>query len=167
MNFSILISVYFREQSYFLKQCLKSIWEEQSLKPSEIVLVKDGPLNEELENVIKEYISCAPLKVISLPKNMGLGIALREGLKYCSHEFVIRMDSDDISTPDRFEKQLAFMESNPQISAASGTVQEFINQPNDINKMASVLKTHSFIYNKLYFLQALIINSSISGSLTV
>lgn len=132
MSFSVLMSVYYKEKPDFLQQSLISIWENQTLKPNEIVLVKDGPLNEGLDKVISDYIKIAPIKVISLPENRGLGFALKEGLLNCSNELVIRMDSDDISVPERFEKQIAFMVNNPEISAASGIIQEFNFVPNDL-----------------------------------
>ena len=109
MKFSVLISVYNKERPDFLEKSLKSIWDEQTLKPNEIVLVKDGVLTKELDEIINKFSIDSPLKIIPLSKNMGLGFALNEGLKYCSYEYVARMDSDDIAKPKRFEKQLMIL----------------------------------------------------------
>jgi glycosyltransferase involved in cell wall biosynthesis len=142
MNFSVLISVYCKEKPDYLRQSLQSIWENQTLKPSEIVLVKDGPLNDGLENVISGYKIIAPIKIITLAKNRGLGLALREGLANCSYELIIRMDSDDISTPERFAEQINFMINNPSISATSGIIREFNTVPNDLSRQRQLPQTY-------------------------
>lgn len=87
ISFSVLLSIYKNEKPYFLHESLNSITELQILKPNEIILVKDGLLTEELDEVILFWENEYPniIKVISLDKNIGLGKALNEGLKYCSH----------------------------------------------------------------------------------
>ena len=57
MKFSVLISCYNKDKPFFLKLALKSIWDDQSLKPNEIVIVEDGPLNDKLRFVIDEFSS--------------------------------------------------------------------------------------------------------------
>ena len=109
MKFSVILSLYFKEQPSYLIQSLDSIFS-QTLLPDEIVLVKDGPLTPELDNIVSEYEKRYNIiKVIPLEKNLGLGKALNEGLKHCSHDLVARMDTDDIAYPNRFEKQVKFM----------------------------------------------------------
>ena len=125
MNFSVLIAVYQKENPDFLKLALESIWFQQTLQPSEIVLVCDGPLTEELNQVIEVFKLSAPLKVCTLNKNSGLGFALSEGLDLCSNEIIARMDSDDISVPDRFEKQIKFMTNHPEIDISGTNIAEF------------------------------------------
>jgi glycosyltransferase involved in cell wall biosynthesis len=100
------MSVYFKENSEYLKASLESIWNKQTLKPTEIVLVMDGPLTEELNIVIDHYKSEMPLKTVMLEKNLGQGLALSKGIEACSNEIIARMDSDDISYPTRFDRQI-------------------------------------------------------------
>lgn len=109
-NFSVLLSVYSKEDPVYLKQALNSIWNHQTLKPSEIIIVKDGPLTLELDKVVNLFSLLAPVKIVALKENMGLGIALSHGINACSNEFIARMDSDDISYPNRFEKQIPLMQ---------------------------------------------------------
>lgn len=109
MSFSVLMSVYYKEKPEYLQQALKSIWDTQTLKPDEIVIVKDGPLTEELDSIISTFKQSAPVKIIQLEKNVGLGIALSIGIKECKNEYIARMDSDDICKPDRFEKQIKYL----------------------------------------------------------
>ena len=109
--FSVLLSVYKKEQPAYLRECLDSLFT-QTLMPDEIVLVKDGPLTDELDRTIDEYVQLHPeLKVVALPQNRGLGCALNEGLKHCSFSLVARMDTDDIAKPERFEKQIRVFRS--------------------------------------------------------
>ena len=127
MKFSVLLSVYFKESASNLNSALTSIWDTQSLKPAEIVLVKDGPLTECLEAEIKEWerLLGRVLIIITLPTNKGLAFALNKGLNYCNYDLVARMDTDDISLPNRFEKQVQFMSLHPDIAASSGVIEEF------------------------------------------
>lgn len=125
-SFSVLISVYHKEQSEYLRLSLESI-TTQTLMPTEIVLVKDGPLTPELDSVCEEYADLYPdvLKIVALPENVGLGCALNEGLQHCSYDLVARMDSDDISKSNRFMKQIELMNSRPDISIVGSWVEFF------------------------------------------
>ena len=125
MKFSVLMSSYHKDNPCELAEALKSIWDDQSFKPSEIVIVKDGPLTTELDNVIADFAQRAPVKIVPLEKNQGLGIALAEGVKQCSCDYIARMDGDDISLSYRFEKQVAFMKAHPDVAICGGMIQEF------------------------------------------
>ena len=125
LDFSVLLSVYQKEQPAYLQQSLESIFT-QTLLPNEVVLVKDGPLTTELDQVVEAYRQKHPeLKVIPLPQNQGLGKALNEGLKNCSYDIVARMDTDDIAKPYRFEKQVAVFESHPELDVVGAWIDEF------------------------------------------
>lgn len=126
-SFAVLLSVYYKEDPVFLYESLVSIWNDQLLKPAQIVLVQDGPLTPELVNVVEAWSSRlgSVLCSVSLLKNVGLAAALNEGLKHCKHEIVARMDTDDISVPERFEKQFSFMKNNPEIAVCSGLIEEW------------------------------------------
>ena len=105
-EFSVLISVYCKENPIWLKDAFDSIFM-QTIPPSEIVLVKDGQLTRELDEVIEEYSKrYALFKIISNEENLGLGLALQKGVLACSNEIIARMDTDDTMPKDRFEKQL-------------------------------------------------------------
>ncbi len=106
MDFSLLMSIYYKESPIYFQEALESVFA-QTLQPSEIVLVKDGPLTPELNAVIEEYSARYPIfKIITNQTNLGLGQALAKGLLACSYEYVARMDTDDSMPADRFEKQL-------------------------------------------------------------
>lgn len=143
--FSVLLSVYVKEKPQYLSLALKSIWNDQTLKPSEIILVKDGPLTAELDLVIQDAKNSMPLKTVSLPQNLGLGIALQKGIYECSNDLIARMDTDDIAIPSRFEQQVDFMENNKDISLLSSNISEFATDPNVSTGIRSVPMTHDAI----------------------
>ena len=132
MYFSVLISSYCKDDPAELALALRSVWDDQSVKPAEIVIVKDGPLSAELDVVIDDFTKSAPVKIVPLPENRGLGLALAIGVENCSYNLIARMDGDDLSLPDRFEKQVAFMEKNPEVAICGGMIQEFFGSPDNI-----------------------------------
>ena len=135
MKFSVLLSVYGKDDASFFKEALLSVSKEQTVKPAQIVVVEDGPVPEDIEHAIEDAIKASPeceFTVIRKPQNAGLAAALNTGLKACKYEWVARMDSDDISLPDRFEKQLAYIENHPSVDVIGGSIAEFTNTPGDM-----------------------------------
>lgn len=147
IKFSVLLSVYYKESSNYLQQSLNSIWDSQVLKPNEIIIVKDGLLNDELNKTIEDFANKAPVKTICLKKNMGLGIALAIGIKECSNDVIARMDSDDIASPDRFAKQINYMLLHPWISLLSSNIAEFITEPSATCSIRNVPSSNRNIQN--------------------
>ena len=148
-KFSVLISVYFKEKPGFLEKALESILN-QTLKPDEVVLVKDGILTKELEEVIsaeknKFNKNNIDFVCVQLEKNMGLGIALQKGLEKCKYDYVARMDSDDMATDTRFEYQLKYMNEHKDISVLGGYIDEFSVEGEVIRT-----KTMPLTYKDLY-----------------
>ena len=112
-KYSVLMSLYEKERPEYLRLALDSMIR-QTVKPDEIVLVEDGPLTPELYSVVEEYKDF--LTIVVNEKNLGLGLALNEALKVCRNDLVARMDTDDISKPDRCEKQLRRFEEKPELA---------------------------------------------------
>jgi len=124
------MSVYINDDPVFFQEALDSILN-QSLVPSEIVLVKNGPLSFELDNVITKYIADFNVfKIVTIDENVGLTKALNVGLKECKYDLIARMDSDDISLYERFELQISYLIDNPDITCVSAPVIEF--DPNNL-----------------------------------
>lgn len=145
-NFSVLISLYYKENPLFFSQAIDSI-VIQSLQPTEVIIVKDGPLTEKLDKILLYYINKYPnFRCISLSTNQGLGKALNEGLKYCNYDLIARMDTDDIAKPDRFEKQVKFMVEHPNIDACSAWIDEFIGDKNNIISQRTLPETPEELY---------------------
>lgn len=145
MSFSVLMSVYLKEQPLFLRQSLNSIFK-QTFEPNEVILVEDGPLSNGLYAILDEFQSLYPQIIrVKLSQNGGLGNALNEGLKHCSHELVIRMDTDDICFPDRFEKQIEFMTKHPEVDISSAWLEEFEGDVTNVKTIKKVPASHSEI----------------------
>lgn len=145
-KFSVLMSVYAKEKPEYLSEALDSVIK-QTVAPDEIVLVEDGPLPSDLLNVIRSYKEHGRIKSVKLSENVGLGAALNKGLEYCSYDLVARMDSDDLSFSDRFEKQIAVFRRNPEISVCGGWISEFSNSPDNITGYRKVPLNHCEIVN--------------------
>src|SRR5437868_4317075 len=108
-KYSVLMSVYHREKPNYLIESLDSIFN-QTIEPDEVILVKDGILTKELEDIIGSYLNrYKNFRVYALKKNSGLGVALNLGLMHCNNEIIVRMDTDDISVPNRIERQLEYL----------------------------------------------------------
>lgn len=121
---SVLLSVYKKENPDFFYAALNSVYA-QTLKADQIVLVEDGELPLELEEVISQY---PDIHIVKLEKNLQLGRALEAGLKACQHELVARMDTDDIMMPDRLERQYRFMMDHPEVASCGSDIAEFMEE---------------------------------------
>jgi glycosyltransferase involved in cell wall biosynthesis len=111
-EFSLLLPVYARDDAAQLVRAFRSAVDEQTLRPTEAVIVRDGPVPEPLEALLAELVATSPVpaKVVALPENKGLADALIHGLDECAHDVVARMDADDVALPERFAKQLALLD---------------------------------------------------------
>ena len=133
IKFSVLMTVYFREKPDCLFSALNSIYECQTVKPNEVIVVKDGALTQELEDVLNIYITKFPkiFKIYSLEVNQGLSSALNYGATKVNYEYIARMDSDDIAFPNRFELQISYLEEN-NLDIVGGQIIEFGENIEDI-----------------------------------
>lgn len=124
---SVLMSVYNSEKPAFLDESMKSIWSDQTVKPDEIILVEDGPLNSSLKQVIEKWngVIGDKLNILINQQNLGLTKSLNKGLKLAKGNYIARMDSDDISMPRRFQLQKEFLDSHPEVAIVGGSLQEF------------------------------------------
>lgn len=105
--YSVLMSAYAGDHAVWLTDALESM-TSQTLMPSQIVLVLDGPVGQEIERAVECFEESHPgmLRCVRLAQNVGTGPALNAGLPYCSSDIVMRMDSDDLSCPERCEAQM-------------------------------------------------------------
>lgn len=130
-KFSVSMCVYGGDNPEWFVTAVNSILN-QTRKPDEVVLVVDGPVPQELDDIIKKFSENPIFNIIRLEVNKGHGEARRTGLGNCANELVALMDADDISAPDRFEKQLALFEKNPILTIAGGSITEFVGNPENI-----------------------------------
>jgi glycosyltransferase involved in cell wall biosynthesis len=147
-SYSVITSVYKNDKPEFVRVALDSMLVDQSVKPTEIVLVQDGPVPYELSRLLLEYKDeyGDVMNIIKLEKNGGLGNALKLGVENAKYDVIARMDSDDICLPARFEKQLAYLEAHPACDIVGGQMTEFIGEPDNIVGRREVPLTNDEIY---------------------
>ena len=150
MLYSVLMSVYKNEKVPFFREAVDSVLN-QTERPDQIVLVRDGEVYEELQAAIDSYVAEYPdiFTYVPLEVNGGIGNALRVGLLECRNELVGRMDTDDICLPDRFEQQLRFMEEHPDVDIVGGNISEFFQSPEHIVDYRIVPERHDEIIQYL------------------
>ena len=149
-NFSVLMSLYYKENPSYLRQALDSVFKN-TVQPDQVVLVLDGPITDELLNVVEEYkINYPVMDVYPQKQNKGLSTALNIGLSKCRNEIVFRMDTDDINYPDRFEKMLKLYQENPNLDMA-GSFESTIDENGDILPIINKFPTdYSEIKKKIW-----------------
>ena len=146
-TYSVLMSVYKNDDPDFLSIALKSIYDDQTVKPDEIVVVFDGPLTDELYAVLNEFQTEKEdvVKYYPQDENHGLGEALRIGSEKCTCDYILRMDSDDISDPHRFERQIAYVETHPEIDVLGTDIAEFNESIDEDMRVRSCPEKHDDI----------------------
>ena len=154
ITYSILMSVYGGDNPEYLKTALKSVYDDQTKKPDEIVIVEDGPITEELDKCIAGFVEHVAekgdvdsiektgggngaeyptvVKRFRLPENRGLGEALKIGSEQCMGDYIIRMDSDDVSDSRRVELMDRYLTKHPEIDVLGTDIGEFMDDPSKI-----------------------------------
>jgi len=148
MKFSVLLSIYHKEKSEYFDRCMQSIWDEQTVKPSEIVLIEDGKLTDNLYEIIDIWRNKLgnSFKVVSLEKNIGTGGAKKIGIEYCIFQYIAIMDTDDIATYQRFEKQIQFLEENQDVDVVGTYIKEIDEKENIVKDVVKFPLTHDELY---------------------
>lgn len=146
MEYSILMTVYKKDNPEYFKKSIISMLNQTKLT-NDFVIVKDGPITPELQSVIDYFADKYDgiIKTVSLEKNVGLGLALNEGIKVCKNDIIARMDADDISLNSRCELQLNEFEKDDKLDIIGCSVNEFIGDENNIVSTRLVPETNEEI----------------------
>lgn len=142
-RFSVAMCVYGKDEPTWFKQAVESILN-QTVKPDEVVLVVDGPVPEELDNIIKSFEANEIFNVVRFKENQGHGNARRKSVEECKNEIIALMDADDISVSDRFEKQIKFI-SEHNADIVGGNIREFIGTTDNVVGYRNVPTNHEDI----------------------
>ena len=137
LKFSVSMCVYSGDRPDWLNEALESVYN-QTIKPDEVVLLVDGPISNELNNIVIKFETNNDLKVYRLERNYGHGIARNECLNHCSYDYVAIADADDINERTRFEKQIKCFEKDKTLSAVSSWCSHFTDS---IDKVINLEKT--------------------------
>ena len=146
LPFSVVMSVYYNDNPMAFDRALESITTNQSIEPDEIIIVCDGLLKKELDDILEKYRKAyLYIKVIKLPSNQGLGNALKIAVENASNELIARMDSDDVSASDRFEQQINYYLEHPETDVLGGDITEFVDIESNIIGTRKVPTTNNSI----------------------
>ena len=123
---AVILPVYKKDRTEWIRQSLNSILN-QTYIVNQLIVGVDGPIGEDLDWTLKEYESVDKVQIIRFAENRGLACVLNDLLDIClknGYEYIARMDADDISLPDRFEKQMKYLEGHPEIDVVGGAIDE-------------------------------------------
>ena len=125
-SLSVIMSVYYKEKPEYLELAMNSIWTVQNLKPTQIILIEDGELTKGLYEVIEKWKQDlnGVLVIHKNRNNVGLTKSLNIGIDKSTGYYIARMDSDDVSMPERFTKQIEYLENNPDYAVVGSLAQE-------------------------------------------
>lgn len=144
-KYSVLMSVYMRDNPAYVADAVESMLH-QTMPPEEYVIVVDGLIPKELNRTISDYEKQKELfTIIRLNENKGLGNALNVGLAHCRNELVARMDADDISLPQRCEKELKLFEECPELVICGCNINEFCGTPDNVKTSRVVPQSYEEI----------------------
>lgn len=146
-KYSILMPVYIKDNPEWLKISIESMLE-QTVFPDEFLIIKDGEVTSEINNLLNTYKQKYPklFNIHQMKKNVGLGKVLEYGVKVCKNEFIVRMDADDYSRKDRCEKQLEVFKNNKDYSVVGSNVEEFSENIDDVISHVILPEEHEEIY---------------------
>lgn len=127
---SVVMAVY-NEPIEWMCQAIDSILN-QTFTNFEFIIVNDNPYRVANKKILKDYSAKdSRIVAVSNEENIGLTKSLNIGLDLAKGEFIARMDADDISKPERLEKQVSLMEKNRFVGIC-GTAIELFGTKNDI-----------------------------------
>ncbi len=124
-DYSVLMSVYSGEKPDRFRACIDSMLG-QTFVTNDFVLVCDGPLTDELDEIVSEYEEkYSFFRPLRMKKNVGVGECANAGLAVCRNEYIVKMDSDDIALPERCELSLYLMAKHPGVDMLGAYISEF------------------------------------------
>lgn len=146
-KYSVLMSVYFKDNSECLKYAIDCMLNQTNLC-DEFVIVEDGLLTDKLNILIDKYVKEYPklFNIVKLKSNGGLGPALKLGVETCRNEWIARMDSDDYSPKERIEKQFKVLEKYPDVGIIGSNAIEFCDNINNVMSHVKLPETPEEIF---------------------
>ncbi len=153
MKFSVILTVFINDKIEYFIDALSSIIN-QTLQPSEIIIVFDGPVISSIENYLENEIKSDLIKLYKLKKNLGRGFAKNYAINKTNYDYIALMDSDDISRSNRFYLQINYFKKFPDIDIIGGQIEEFHSFPGDQNSYRLVPRNNLEIYHQMKTKQA-------------
>lgn len=148
-DYDFLGSIYKNTKACELRETFESI-KNQTHQPKNIILVFDGYVKNNVSDLVEDYKKTLPIKIISIKKNVGLGIALKKGLLQCKSKIVLRFDTDDINLQRRAELTVRELEKG-DFDIVGSNVYEFYQDPRVWVSKKKMPLTHKSISRSLMF----------------
>lgn len=133
---AVILPVYKKDKVEFLNKAIDSI-VKQSYRDFNLYIGVDGPVGDDIKNYFKLIDEQNKISIIWFEENRGLACVLNDLLDICfkeGYEYIARMDADDISMTDRFEKQIAYLEKHPEVDVVGGAIKEIDEEGKSRNK---------------------------------
>ena len=144
-KFSLVLSVYKNDSVEHFVKALDSCLN-QTLLPDQLIIVVDGPIGDELRQIIDDYeMRFSFIEPLFLKDNMGRGVTKNHAISYSKYSFIAIMDADDICLPNRFQLQKEFLMANPKIDCVGSYIEEFNTVPGDLGIIRRVNLNHDGI----------------------
>lgn len=142
---SVIMPIYNGE--LFLREAIDSILN-QTYTNFEFIIIDDGS-TDQTAAILNTYSDPRIIR-ITHPQNLGLVKSLNDGIAQARGEYFARMDADDISFPERFEKQIQFMNDHPEIGMLGGNVQ-VIDTAGNLGVVSTLPTTSTYMLWKMCF----------------
>lgn len=123
---AVILPVYKKDRVEYLNRAVESILY-QSYEDIHLFIGVDGPVGVDLRENLNIIERQQRVSIVWFKENRGLACVLNDLLEICfkeGYEYIARMDADDISMPERFSKQMAFLEEHPEIDVVGGAIDE-------------------------------------------
>lgn len=142
---AVILPVYKNDKPEYAISAIDSVLN-QTLSNVHLYIGVDGPIGGNLEEVLAAYSKLPNVKICRYLENRGLACVLNDLLAEAFRdgaEYIARMDADDISMPDRFEKQVKFLQTHPEVDVVGGAIEEIDERSNVTGKIIKYPHTHA------------------------
>lgn len=134
---AVILSVYKNDKVSYTTLAIDSILN-QTYKNIHLYIGIDGPIEENLETCLQNYDADERVTINKFTTNRGLAVVLNNLLDICfsaEYEYIARMDADDVSVKDRFEKQIAYLQQHQEVDLVGGAINEIDEHGKDKGKV--------------------------------
>ncbi len=143
LKVAVILPVYKKDKVDYLSKAVESI-VMQTYRDYHIYIGVDGPVGDDINSYFRQIENQRQITIVRFKENRGLACVLNDLLDICfkeGYEYIARMDADDISEFTRFEKQVAYLKSHPEIDVVGGAIEEIDEEGNSRNKRIVYPKT--------------------------
>lgn len=124
-KFAAMLCVYIKSNCEEVHESLYSAFNNQSLPPSQLIVVFDGPVSESVRSLVNSFSRAHDVLAINFDVCRGHGLARAAAVNACQYEWLVIVDADDVSMPHRFEVLTDLARAHPCAAVIGGGLVEF------------------------------------------